>query len=245
MIWLVALEAAAIGVLTLVVVALAHSYAGLAARVEETASPRHPAHVDAPHAMIPPHRGDEPTTGVRDLLGATPAGERVLLSLAPTSRDTLLAFLTTSCASCRGLWDELTLAHPSVIPPEVRLVIVSKGEDRESPSQVAALADGIGDVDVVMSSEAWADFDVPGSPYFVLVGRERGDVLGQGTARTWDQVMGLIGVAAGDERVAARTRKSRRDRRQELDVDRVLLEAGVRPGDASLYPVTDDGAARA
>jgi hypothetical protein len=96
-----------------------------------------------------------------------------------------------------------------------------------------------------MSSEAWADFDVPGSPYFVLVGRDRGDIVGQGTARTWHQVMGLIGVASGDEGVATRMRKSRRDRRQELDVDRILLEAGVRPGDASLYPVTEDGAARA
>jgi len=245
MIWVVALEAAAICVLTLVVIALVHSYAGLAARVEATATASATDERDERGAPAEAARGALASTVVGDLSGVTPDGEQVLLAISSARHDTLLAFLSTSCASCGSLWDELGEARRAVLPPDVRLVVVAKGADRESPALVADLAAGGRDVDVVMSSEAWVDFDVPGSPYFVLVGRGGGHVLGQGTARSWPQVMGLIDVASGDERLGARTRKSRRDRRQELDVDRVLLDAGVLPGDPSLYPVPGDATGRA
>ena len=95
-----------------------------------------------------------------------------------------------------------------------------------------------------MSSEAWVAFEVPGSPYFTLVDRTTGDALGQGTARTWGQVMGLIDVAGGDARLGGRLDKSRRDHRQEHDVDRLLLNAGVFPGDPSLYPAASEDTSR-
>jgi hypothetical protein len=243
-IWLVVVEAVAICVLGLVVVALAHSYAGLAARVEQPGTPaRTPPSVEltelelvgAPDGTAPP---------LRDLDGVTPGGERVLLPLAGAVSDTLLAFLSSSCASCRALWDGMPAAATADLFDEVRLVVVSKGPDRESPSMMADLAARAGGADVVMSSQVWLDVHVPGSPYFALVSRRTGEILGQGTARTWDQVAGLIAVAGGDERHGRRTRKSRRDRRQELDVDRVLLDAGVAPGDPSLYPIPDGAGAR-
>jgi len=246
-IWLVAVEALAICILGLVVVALAHSYAGLAARVEQSSTP--------PRLRPTGRRGHElpavePIASstflpvVRDLDGVTPDGERVLLPLAGASGDTLLAFLSSSCASCRALWSELPEAVDSLLADRVRLVVVTKGPDRESTSILAELAASSGDVDVVMSSEAWVAFEVPGSPYFALVDRTSGEALGQGTARTWDQVLGLIDVAAGDARVEGSTRKSRRDVRQEQDVDRLLMSAGVFPGDPSLYPSASGDASR-
>lgn len=243
MTWLAVVEAIVICVLGLVVVALAHSYAGLAARVASLSTPSAGQRVElAEHGPEP--AGTSGSVDLLDLDGVTPDGERVLLPLAGAATDTLLAFLSSSCASCRALWDELPAAVTSERLGGVRLVVVSKGPERESPSAMAELAARAGAADVVMSTAAWRDVEVPGSPYFALVGRGTGEVLGQGTARTWDQVAGLIDVAAGDARASSRARKSRRDRRQELDVDRVLLDAGVLPGDPSLYPVPNKGTPR-
>jgi hypothetical protein len=239
--WLVVAEAIVICVLGLVVVALAHSYAGLAARAARGPVPvRAGSRVDAPDSGLELVEPLDASATLHDLDGVTPDGERVLVPLAGAASDTLLAFLSSSCATCRGLWDELSDATAHDAFDQVRLIVVTKGPDRESPSAMAELAAGAGGADVVMSSEAWRELPVPGSPYFALVGHRTGEILGQGTARTWEQVAGLIAVSAGDERLGRRARKSRRDRRQELDVDRVLLEAGVLPGDPSLYPMRTD-----
>ncbi len=253
MIWLVGVEAIAICVLGLVVVALAHSYSGLAHRVEQTratASLGQPVElaslelgiVERSAIGLAPGGPNDGSGTLADLEGRTPDGEPVVLPLVGAVTDTLLAFLSSSCASCRALWDEMPGAATSGLFDQLRLVVVSKGPEHESPSMMAELSARTGGTDVVMSSAAWVDAQVPGSPYFALVSRRTGEILGQGTAQTWAQVAGLIDVAGGDERHGSRARKSRRDRRQEVDVDRVLLDAGVFPGDASLYPVPTEGA---
>ena len=88
----------------------------------------------------------------------------------------------------------------------------------------------------VCSSDAWHAYQVPGSPYFVLVDGRTGRVAGSGTATSWAQVHGLLTSALGDE---------------ELDgsVDAALAASGIGPGHPSLYPEepgpvmgpTDDG----
>jgi hypothetical protein len=243
--WVVIAEAVVICVLGFVVVALAHSYAGLAARAEQRpAPPRIATLVPAPEPaqeLVEPH---DASATLGDLEGVTPEGERVLIPLAGAAHDTLLAFLSSSCATCRGLWEDLSDAATGTVFDRVRLIIVTNGPERESPSAMAELAARAGGADVVMSSATWRDAQVPGSPYFVLVSRRTGEFLGQGTASTWAQVAGLIAVSAGDEGVGRRMRKSRRDRRQEVDVDRVLLDAGVLPGDPSLYPVATEKSSR-
>jgi hypothetical protein len=232
MIWLVVVEGIGICVLGLLVVALAHSYAGLAARVDAASMPH-----AAPSVVVGPHStGATAAVPVADLVGVTPDGESVLLALAGARVDTLLAFLSSSCTSCQRLWDELPGVLAAGHLDGVRVVVVVKGPEHESPSAVAALAASLATVDVIMSSSAWQDFEIPGSPYFALVRGASGEVSGQGTAMRWQQVAELIGVAGADARSSA-SRKSRRDRRQELDVDQVLLDAGVLPGDPSLYPM--------
>ncbi|HUO72719.1 MAG TPA: hypothetical protein VMU39_18260 [Solirubrobacteraceae bacterium] len=160
------------------------------------------------------------------LTGATPDGEPLTLSFEGAgSMPTLLAFLTSGCGSCQGFWDTLGERR---LPPEVQTVIVTHGTDRESPSRLRKLApDG---VPVVMSSQAWADYRVPGSPYFVLVD---GVVRGEGVATTWQALASLVGDAIEDEREAglrdAGTRRSR-------GVDATFAAAGIGPEHPSLYP---------
>ena len=58
-------------------------------------------------------------------------------------------------------------AQQSPLPPSIRVVVVTKGPDWESPAAVAERAP-LG-IQVVMSTGAWSDYEIPGSPYFVLV----------------------------------------------------------------------------
>jgi hypothetical protein len=88
-----------------------------------------------------------------------------------------------------------------------------------------------------MSSQAWIDYEVPGSPYFLLI--EGGRVAGEGSGSTWQQVRALLGQASDDNAV----RRSRRlatggmNGRDRADlVDRELSAAGIHPGHPSLYP---------
>ncbi len=97
-----------------------------------------------------------------------------------------------------------------------------------------------------MSSEAWDDYEVPGSPYFVFVEGGTGRLVGQGTAPDWDQVVRLMtqagddgALAASRESTNARTRRAERrkldDRAREARADEILMAAGIHPGDPSLY----------
>ena len=101
----------------------------------------------------------------------------------------------------------------------MRVVVVVKDASEESVTALRELA--VPNITVVMSSAAWGDYRVPGSPYFVLVDGAAGRVRGEGTAATWEQVRRLLLQAIGDDR--------------ELAIDRELLAHGIGPGDPSLY----------
>ena len=161
------------------------------------------------------------------LSGSTPAGDAIALAFdGASSRPTLLAFLTSGCSTCAGFWE--TLAEPR-LPPSVQTVIVAHGAERERPRRLGELAPA--GVPVVMSSEAWQDYGVPGAPYFVLVD---GIVRGEGVATTWQALASLVSDAIEDQHEAAEIADpgSRRARR----VDETLAAAGIGPGHPSLHP---------
>jgi hypothetical protein len=115
---------------------------------------------------------------------------------------------------------------------------VTKDADSESPAAVADVAPR--DLTVVMSSEAWAAYEVPGSPYVVHVDGPSGRVRGEGTGPTWRQVRRMLAQGAGDlDARRAGPQKARGDAQRERDVDRALLAAGIEPGDPSLYTRAD------
>jgi hypothetical protein len=68
-----------------------------------------------------------------------------------------------------------------------------------------------------MSSQAWEDYGVPGTPYFVLV--EGGAIQGEGVATTWDALASLVGDAIEEQR----------------GVEQRLAAAGIGPDHPSLF----------
>jgi hypothetical protein len=161
------------------------------------------------------------------LAGATPAGDAVKLAFdGGASAPTLLAFLTSGCSSCAGFWDGL---GEDRLPHGVQPVIVTHGRERESPSRLRKLMPA--DVPVVMSSQAWEDYGVPGSPYFVLVD---GAVRGEGVATAWPALASLVTDAIDDELGASAAEPSAPA--PPRGIDATFAAAGIGPEDPSLYP---------
>ena len=164
---------------------------------------------------------------MKTVTGITPRGAERTITLDHGRSPTLLAFLSSGCASCRVFWTELG-SGPEDPLPGTRTVIFTKGADGESPDEVAGLApDG---VDTVMSSEVWDAFRVPLTPYFMLLDPDA-RVIGEGSALTWEQLLGLLRQSAADTPHPAQLDTSGRAR----FTDTRLAESGVEPGDPSLY----------
>jgi len=109
----------------------------------------------------------------------------------------------------------------------VQTVIVTRGSERERPARLRSLAPT--DVPVVMSSQAWETYAVPGAPYFVLVDRV---VRGEGVATTWQALASLVSDAIEDQREAFRSTGTTRGER----IDETLAAAGIGVDHPSLYP---------
>ncbi|HET9689726.1 MAG TPA: hypothetical protein VFP61_01130 [Acidimicrobiales bacterium] len=189
-----------------------------------------------------PDAGDVP-----DLVGTTPGGDGVGLAVGGARHDTLIAFLTTGCSTCKAFWQVIG-AGPAEVPGGARLVVVTRGAEAESPAAVAALA---GATPVVMSTEAWQRYDVPYAPYFVYVSGPGSRVLGEGAAATWDAMTTLIRGALADSTPATSAPgapvpavpKAAADAAREARIDRDLAAAGILPGDPRLHPPRRSGAA--
>ena len=231
-------------ILAFLVAGLLRSHATILRRLHELGAgvESSPRATPAPAAPLPDLGLPAPpkvTAGrlAADITGVTPAGEAHAIPVVETSHDTVVAFLSSGCATCHVFWDEL---RDTAMPAGTRLVVVTKGEEAESPVAVAELAPP--DVTVVMSTQAWTEYEVPGSPYVVHVDGDSGRVRGEGTGPSWQQVRRMLLQGAGDLD-ARRTTKAAADALRERDVDEMLLAAGIQPGDPSLYVRADGSAA--
>ena len=195
-------------------------------------------------ASTPPVLSGQSLVGaaVPDVAGVTPAGDARAVSVSNSNQLTLLAFLSSGCTTCSGFWRELQTPEHLDFPDRVRSVIVTKGAEFEIPSEVASMATGR--IPVVMSTEAWLDYQVPGSPFFVLVDGSTGRRVGHGVANQVGQLVDLVRRADRDANGAVAPQAGRRvgtrldGPGREASADEVLLAAGIRPGDPSLYPET-------
>jgi hypothetical protein len=158
-----------------------------------------------------------------DLDGAGLRDDALHVSIVGARHRTLLAFLSSGCLTCQGFWEAFANSRTLDLPDDVRLVVVTKDASEESISALRKVAPA--DVPVVMSSAAWVDYDVPGSPYFALVDGQAARVRGEGTGANWEQVKNLLRKASDDAN----------DDTREVRIDRELLEHGIEPGDPSLY----------
>ncbi len=169
--------------------------------------------------------------------GVTPSGDARAIAVDNSDGFCLLAFLSSGCATCSGFWTALQQPDRLELPDGTRVVIVTKGPDREIPNEVASLTTGR--VPVVMSTDAWVDYQVPASPFFVLVDGSTGLTVGQGVAAHVGQLLDLIGRAEHDRVPRDRRRRppsARNGPDREADADEVLRLSGIHPGDPSLYP---------
>ena len=239
---LVAVETVLLVILLVLVAGLLRSHAELLRRIgpdaeDRTRSDGRASEAQRRSSVAEPRGGAAPRRPAPALHGVTPTGDAVALDFTGRG-DTpiLLAFLTTGCATCAGFWE--TLAEPE-LPVGLETVIVAHGSDRERASRVAALAPA--GVPVVMSSQAWLDYEVPGAPYFVLADRE---VLGEGVASTWPALASLVRDAIEEEReasvdlpvtrIAAGRGATSRTRGQRID--ETLAAGGIGPDHPSLRP---------
>jgi len=172
------------------------------------------------------------SVAAHDITGVRLGGGATKIGIVGAPGSTLLAFLSTGCSSCGVIWREM--ANPALeVPGEnTRLVVVAKGPEAESVSRLEELAPS--DLLVVQSSDAWDRYQVPVTPYFVLVDGSTGTVQGEGTAASWTQMIGLMRQAVADARSPAR--RSVDSGPGELQADEELRKAGIGPGHESLYP---------
>lgn len=178
-----------------------------------------------------------------DVSGVTPDGSGKAIGVVGTSHSTLLAFLSSGCGTCGEFWRAFAAGAADDLPGrDTRLVVVTKGPEDESVSAVRELARGTHPT--IMSNQAFDDYGVPVSPYFILVDGPSGAVVGEGAAASWEQVSNLLRRAAADVGIdldAGPTRdaapgRPRGDLEREARADVDLAAAGILPGHPSLYP---------
>lgn len=226
---LVACETLLLALLVLLVAGLLRSHAEILRRL----GPPNQGSLNGGGALPSPER--RAGTQAHELVGVTVDGDALKLGFGVESPPTLLAFLSSGCAVCETLWDDLRAGRlPPGIGGSLRLVALTKDPSHESPSRVRDLAGANvqvfagANVQVLMSSPAWTDYRVPAAPYFVYI--EDGEIHGEGSANGWQQIGSLLRDATNDHAYASR------GERRTSEVDRVLAASGVVPGHPSLYP---------
>ena len=271
MLVLVLVDTCCVALLAVLVVGLLRSHAAilralhdLGAGVGDPSAPAgghgHASPVAGPLTIGPSLPPERSSSSGHDLSGVTPDGDAVAVSVTAGTGATLLAFLSSGCSTCGEIWRSLSTATALGLPEDVRVVVVTKGPELEIPAEVRAKAPG--DVPVVMSTAAWSDYEVPGSPFFVLVDATQGRRVGEGIANHMAQVADLVRRARADEQGppvpvgdgvvgGGRAGAGLADEAvlggpvgldgldgpaREARNDAILQAAGILPGDPSLYP---------
>jgi hypothetical protein len=251
---LVTAETAVLVVLGVLVAGLLRGYAAVLQRLHAlegadrpAAAPPFRTAAGIPGPAVPADAGQiegrDEWSAAHDISGVTLTGEIVTARTVGVEHDTVIAFLSSGCEGCGGFWAELGAGPGWARPSGSRLVVVAKGPEAESPARLGELCPA--GVDLLMSSEAWRDYEVPGSPYVVVVDGQTGRVKGEGSGQSFSQVGGLIAQAVSDSAARNDSGKPAADREREADVDRILLQAGIAPGHPSLYAGSDGGAVAA
>jgi hypothetical protein len=196
--------------------------------------------VPVPFTMGPPLPGERDSVSAPTVAGVTPAGDALAMAVTGHDTLTLIAFLSSGCATCAGFWEAFQRPGELGLPEGIRLLVVTKGPELEIPAEVQAKSHSR--LPVIMSTEAWGDYEVPGSPFFVLVDGKAGRRIGEGVANHFSQVAELVRRAEVDVRAFGLGSRSQvfadglDGPARESANDDELLAAGIHPGHQSLYP---------
>jgi hypothetical protein len=248
---LIAIETVALVLLALLVAGLLRSHAEILRRlaVLDREDRRTAGQDELPDWLPHPREDSAPAS---DIVGTTLAGDSAHIGVEGSRVNTLIAFLSSGCATCFRFWEALRSEDHRGIPGGGRVVVVTKDSSHESPSKLRELAPG--GVPVVMSTLAWEAHRVPVAPYFIYVDGRSGEIVGEGSASTWEQLLSLLRDAMADAEMAnGNGRRAESDdrhtgattTRERLSrADAELAAAGIGPGHPSLYvadPDDEDG----
>ena len=114
---------------------------------------------------VPTGPSPGPTWPAADLAGVRPDGTPVEVRLDAAGRPLLLAFLATRCDGCRAFWAGAggpDGGEAADVLAEATVVVVTRGPGAVDVDEVARLAAGVPEVEVVLSERAWDDFRVGG-----------------------------------------------------------------------------------
>ncbi len=149
-----------VAILALLVAGLLRSHAEILRQLHELGArrdrPIHDRPVDAPVELRPAPIG---APAAHDLVGETPDGEAIALGVAGAGHHTLLAFLSSGCATCHEFWQAFASPGRLGLLPGTRLVAVTRGVEAESVTAVRAVAPP--NLTVVMSTQGWNDYARP------------------------------------------------------------------------------------
>jgi hypothetical protein len=223
-------ESVVLVLLALLVAGLLRSHAEILRRLHALGAGLEPGGAVAVTAPRPIDlRGDDGSFAkATDVFGTGLRDDVTHIAVVGARHRTMLAFLSSGCLTCQEFWSAISDGARLDLPADIRLVVVTKDAAEESISALRRVAPA--GVPVVMSSRAWADYSVPGSPYFVLVDGRLGRVRGEGTGATWEQVKNLLRQASDDADDSSR----------EARIDRELRGHGIEPGDPSLYRTAEE-----
>ncbi|GAA1996394.1 hypothetical protein JL107_12420 [Nakamurella flavida] len=235
-----------VAVLAVLVVGLLRAYATVLQRLHQLDGGSAPVAANTPPPFRTVDTVPAPPAGAgrddaewpvgHDVSGVGLDGEILSVRVLGVPRDTVLLFLSSGCAGCAVFFADLA-ARTVALPPSARLLVVAHDAHEESVSLLRELCPP--GVDLVLSTRAWEDYAVPGSPYVMVVDGRRGRVVGEGSGSSLRQVATLIRQAVGDGAAGLdlprMPGKPRADVERESDVDDALLAAGITPGHPSLY----------
>lgn len=204
---LVVAETVALALLGLLVAGLLRSHAEILGTLHRLGAGLDPDAVEASRGRRAGAAGGSGAAGstpAHDVTGVDLTGDDAVVGVIGARHDTVLAFLSSGCLTCQPFWT--ALREGASAPAGSRVVVVVRDAQEESPSRLAELAGP--NLSVVMSTEAWDDYAVPGSPHFAYVDGTTGRVVGEGVAQSWAQVLDLLGRAATDARHPTATRRA-------------------------------------
>src|SRR5262245_25495132 len=124
---LVTLLAVVLGLVVLLVAGLLRSHAEILRALHDLGVDLDPSRAAnaAPSGLVirsAPVAG-EPAKPGRDVVGTTPGGDAVSIAVAEARHATLLAFLTSGCATCLEFWSAFAAQPAPEVPGDARLVI--------------------------------------------------------------------------------------------------------------------------
>ena len=224
---LVVIEGLVILLLLILVAGLLRSHADILRKLDALGAGENSTPTARPSITQTPMK-TEPAS-LETISGPTPLGDVASVALTGSRGYVLVAFMSSGCKTCQTFWK--AFRNGMDMPrADIRPVLVTKGVEEESPSDIRKLAPL--ELTTIMSNDVWDAFRVPGTPYFQLIDARTGTVIGEGSAGSWPRLVEMLERSLGDAGMSE-IRLSTKQRYQ--DTNQALGDAGIEPGDPSLY----------